>query len=800
MAEMDENPRSLAARGAAGGGGPGAALGPVGPLGAGPDVDYAGPPEAHSAPRPFSLRLLLRFKWTILLVSVVLAPLGVLLVRTVFVPQYAATALIEIYSVVPRLVVETDETGPITQYERYVQTQAEIMRSLPVLQRVLERKDVQRTAWFDEPPPLLQAWTGSVPQRIERLAAAVDAAPRKRTELLELSVTTRSPADSALLANALLDEYLRFARERFSEKDRELFDALTDEHKKAAAEIGFLERVVAETRRELLSPSPDQLVAQRRIRLDQYEADLRRLELDIDIARQELAELEQSAAQADDGTTGPAAARYQSDPEWRRLYGQWQDAEQRLVTAAVQFGENHPTMVRLQQGLASAKSQLEQRQQELDEAVASGVPAAPPPSGTTPGVSDPLTLRHQLRVWDLRRQRLQREVQELRQSFESDFSAAERLRQKTDELEHNKERQQAVLRRLEELAEKTKVPASIRTISRAVAPSAPKDIKRQKLSIAAVVGALAAGLAAAYLRMRFSPRIEEAGDVGRVVPAAFLWELPLLLESGRGALQDSAEHAEGVRMMRTALLNRLTRGRGNTVQITSAGPGSGKSTLAIRLARSLACCGKNVLLVEADLCKPGLAERFGLDPARGLVNLLAERRDPAAGIYLTNTHGLSILPAGHEAAPEHAELLANGDFSSLLSEWRRSYDFIVFDSPPLLLTADAAILAGHADGTIMVVRERHCRRADLLEAYAKLSLAGGTLLGTAFIGSALGRRYGYGYGHYRRSAGTDVQALATPSGPTGQGGAMSYGVDKVPTGPGGALSSGGDQAEPGQAS
>lgn len=761
MVDADEGDSSLARRGAAKLEGAGGGLETFGPLSAAAEADYTGSLAAQRPARPFSLRLLLRFKWTILLVFVVLAPLGVMLVRAVFVPEYTATALVEIFSAVPRLVVETDETGPITQYERYVQTQADIMRSQPVLQRVLERKDVQQTAWFDEPPSLIDTWTGSTPQRIERLAKAAEAMPRKRTELLELSVTTRTPADSALLANALLDEYLRFARERFSEKDRALFDALNDEQKKVAAEIGFLEQVVAETRRELLSPSPDDLIAQRRIRLDQYEADLRRLELDMDVARQELGELQVGSSQPSEAAA--PAARYQADPEWRRLYGQWKDTEQRLNTASMQFGESHPTMVRLQQALESAQTALEARQRELEEGAVAGLAAAAS-SGTTPGVSDPLTLRHQLRVWELRRQRLEREVRELRQSFESDFSAAERLRQKTDELQHNKERYQAVVRRLEELAEKTKVPASIRTISRAVAPSAPKDIKRLKLSIAAVLGALAAGLAAAYLRLRFSPRVEEAGDVGRVVPAAFLWELPLEFDSSHGRPAESPEYAEGVRMMRTALLNRLDRGRGNTVQVTSAGPGSGKSTLAIHLARSLASCGKNTLLVEADLCRPGLAEHFGLDSARGLVNLLAERRRSSAGVYLTNLRGLSILPAGREADARHAELLANGDFSALLTEWRQSYDFIVFDSPPLLVTADAAILARHADGTVMVVRERHCRRADLLAAYAKLSVAGGQLLGTAFIGSSLGRRYGYGY--YRGHTAQDVKALPTAEVPT----------------------------------
>lgn len=741
----DESPQPLATPNPAG---PIPLMAGTGESGALGGPDYDGAAEGAEARRPFSLRLLLRFKWTILLTFVVLAPTGVLLVRSVFVPEYTATALLEIYSVVPRLVVETDETGPITQYERYVQTQADIMRSTPVLQRVLERKDVQQSAWYDEPPPAWQRWTDNVPQRIERLAETMTAAPRKRTELVEITATSMSPADAALLANAVLDEYLKFARERFSEKDRELYNALTDEQARLTADIRFLEQAVEDARRELLSPSPDELIAQRRVRLDQYEAELRRLELDIEVMRLELAELEAATSQPSEGAAAPVAARYASDPEWRRLYEQWQAAEQRVTEAAVQFGDEHPTMVRMRQAAAAAREQVAGREREVDEGAVAAWPG-PTPSGAVAGARDPAALRHQLRLSEIRRDLLRRAVAELRENFGKEFDASERLRQKAEELQRSQERYQAVARRLEELGEKTKVPASIRTISRAVAPTAPKDIKRLKLSIAAVIGALVAGVSLAVLRLRLSPRVEEVSDVGRAVAAACLWELPLEPRSGRRLADDAADRSERVRMMRTALLGRLTRSCGNTVQVTSAGPGSGKSTLATQLARSLAYCGKRVLLVEADLYRPALAVQFGVAPTPGLVDLLAHPRVAGEGVLATETPGLSLVPAGRLEHAGHVELLANGDFTSLLAEWRRSFEFIVFDSPPVLVTADAAILARHVDGTIMVVRERHCRRDELVEAYAKLSLAGGKLLATAFIGSRSSRGYGYGQGYYR---------------------------------------------------
>jgi len=187
----------------------------------------------------------------------------------------------------------------------------------------------------------------------------------------------------------------------------------------------------------------------------------------------------------------------------------------------------------------------------------------------------------------------------------------------------------------------------------------PHRDRRVKFSLAAVFLSLGAGLASAYLRVVLSPQVYEASDVRRSVQGAFLGRLPLRRKQEAMALENCPIQAEAIRMVRTALLVRLSGPDGAIVQITSAGTGSGKSTMAILLARSLAQCGKNVLLVDADLHQPSLASRFVLDPAPGLINLLADKNVESQSIRATSTPKLRRV-AGGQVEPARRPGIARG--------------------------------------------------------------------------------------------------------------------------------------------
>jgi tyrosine-protein kinase Etk/Wzc len=258
-----------------------------------------------------------------------------------------------------------------------------------------------------------------------------------------------------------------------------------------------------------------------------------------------------------------------------------------------------------------------------------------------------------------------------------------------------------------------------------------------------------------------SSQVQEANEVRGATRGAFLGYLMLQRNTEMAELEASPALSEAIRMVRTALLYRLEADAGgHVVQLTSAGPGSGKTTTAILLARSLAQCGKHVLLVDTDIPRPALAERLLLSAAPGLLELLDGRETEDRAIRPTTVPGLHVLPTGRASHAHQVEALANGAFSALINKWCHEYDVVLLDSPPLLASADAAILARHAAGTVMVVRERHCERQALVEALARLSAAGGTLLGTVFVGSSQPALYGYGYGYGHAETENTMDAAA----------------------------------------
>lgn len=144
----------------------------------------------------------------------------------------------------------------------------------------------------------------------------------------------------------------------------------------------------------------------------------------------------------------------------------------------------------------------------------------------------------------------------------------------------------------------------------------------------------------------------------------------------------------------------------NLVMVTSALPGEGKTFTALNLAISVAMeLDSTVLLVDGDVAHPALPELLGIPPSPGLLDLLTgDRVDVADALVKTNIEKLTVLPAGsrHRRA---TELLASEQMANLLRELASRYRdrIIIFDSPPLLATTEARVLATHMGQVIVVV-------------------------------------------------------------------------------------------------
>lgn len=209
---------------------------------------------------------------------------------------------------------------------------------------------------------------------------------------------------------------------------------------------------------------------------------------------------------------------------------------------------------------------------------------------------------------------------------------------------------------------------------------------------------------------------------------------------------------------------------GNLIMVTSALSGEGKSFTSVNLAMSIAAeLDHTVMLVDADVARPSVLRMLGQAPGPGLLDILEGKADVASVLLRTNVDKLTILPSG-SPHPKATELLASEAMRALLDDLATRYPdrIIIFDSPPLLLTTEARVLASHMGQIVVVVRADETLQATVHNALSTietcplkmvvLNQARGDAQGS--YGSNHGHTYGEAYGY-----GQDPAVSATAAAP-----------------------------------
>ncbi len=351
-----------------------------------------------------------------------------------------------------------------------------------------------------------------------------------------------------------------------------------------------------------------------------------------------------------------------------------------------------------------------------------------------------------------------------RAAYEKDRNAAEKLNDKSieyailsKEADQSQELYQDLLKRLKEAGILEGLHSSnITVVDQANAPAKPSK-PQVPLYLALGIGlGLFFGCAAALLVEAIDNKIQDAEEI-EVMQIPVLGITPQL-EANRAsstAIMLDSPHAafgESVRRLRSGLLISCSGRPPQVLLVSSAGPGEGKSTLALNLAASLSRFEKSVLLVEADMRRPVLRRRLGLEGTDGLSTMLSDRDSASSVMPVPDNPNLHLL-AGGPVPPYPAELIGSQRMRALLEEWRAEFDFIVVDSPPVLPVTDAQLLEEMADATILLARVGVTTRAALERAYKLLLMhrkeperpAIGVLLN--FVARRSAAHYGY-YGSY----------------------------------------------------
>ncbi|RFA15160.1 chromosome partitioning protein [Subtercola boreus] len=298
-------------------------------------------------------------------------------------------------------------------------------------------------------------------------------------------------------------------------------------------------------------------------------------------------------------------------------------------------------------------------------------------------------------------------------------------------------------------------PVKITVLQDALVPLAPVTPNTAlNIELGALVG-LVVALVAAVLRQTLDTRVRNEHDVEQVAEAPILGgiiydastaEHPLVVHD-----DPRSPRAESFRTLRTNLQFLVTPESRRSFVITSSIPGEGKSTSTANLAIVTATAGSRVVLIDADLRKPRVAQYLGLEGGAGLTDVLVGRAELDEVLQPWGANGLFVLPAGR-VPPNPSELLSSPAMIQLIETLEERFDFVLFDSPPLLPVTDAAILAKHTAGALLVVGASKVHRGQVRGSVAALKNVGSgvagviiTMLPTRGPDSYGYGRYGYGY-------------------------------------------------------
>ncbi len=223
------------------------------------------------------------------------------------------------------------------------------------------------------------------------------------------------------------------------------------------------------------------------------------------------------------------------------------------------------------------------------------------------------------------------------------------------------------------------------------------------------------------------------------------------------AIYDDLSLPEVFKVLRSRILHPLATGKPiKTILVTSAVPREGKSFIAANLGISLAQgMDQHALLVDCDLRRPSLARLFGMPENPGLVDFLSDHVTLSELIGKTEVQKLSVLASGKPPV-NPAELLSSTRMRALILELScRYYDrIIIFDSPPLLVAAETAVLAGQVDCVILVVRQGVSSKVEIQKVIDKIGQE--RIFGIVFndhTGGVFEKSYAKGYGYYYLGAG-----------------------------------------------
>ncbi len=302
----------------------------------------------------------------------------------------------------------------------------------------------------------------------------------------------------------------------------------------------------------------------------------------------------------------------------------------------------------------------------------------------------------------------------------------------------------------------------IDVVDQALLPASPLQQSQSTMVITTIVFALLGGVVVAFLLESLDTGLRSISEIEAVTDLPSLAVIPRARRSSAeqashlstaqrniGLLtQPKSQFAEAFRSLRTSLMLSHVGQPPKRILFTSATPSEGKTTVATNLACVLAQGGERVLIIDADLRRPNVHHRFGLNGRVGLTTLLTGATSFEDSLQrVPEIPNLDVLPSG-PVPPLPTEMLSSEAMHALLAKCSEIYTHVVIDSPPILSVTDGVILARDADAVVLVVRHGRSSKQIVRRARDLLIRSGAPITGVVLNAVDLRSPEYYGYYGY----------------------------------------------------
>lgn len=612
--------------------------------------------------------------------------------------QYAADARILVRE--DNMDVDVFERQMPTGYNPFfLRTQYEIIQSRQILYQVINNLNLQQV-WGEK-----QNEDGSPIGREDAyfaLRGSVKVQQYRDTSIIAIVVFRESPEEAARIANEIAAVY---RDHRLSMKRREVkraIEVLENEMQKQEEKVAKAEDELERIRKELGVSMITTGVRADKMRLQQLEADRIAARVDMLVRKARMDQLD--ALQGDELMN--ASSYIVNDQALSSVRAQLVDSEVTLKVMLETYGLNHPEVKRVQAGVNELKKKL---------------------SDALSGLKKGLKADYEVSLAKFNALEI-----ELETAKKSDIEAESEKFLPFEKAEREVEVQRQILNalraRVAQQGIEVEVPRTpVEVVDTAEPPQRPVSPNLILNILISIFLGLAAGIGLAYFIEYLDTSVKTVDDVESYLGLPVLGVIP---QKVRPLVEEGPEspHAEAYRVLKTNMQFANKGATGGAFCVVSGGVGEGKSTTLFNLAYVCAQLGDKVLVVDSDLRRPIQHTILNMSNRFGLTNVLMRDVPIEEVIKPTSVPNLHFLPSGR-LPRSSLGLLDSQRMRELVKNLKARYDYVFFDSPPIMGVTDASILASEVDGVLLVVQYRKYPRIISSRARRMIENVGGNLLG-----------------------------------------------------------------------